>query len=87
MDFSIIKNSGRRYLKINLKIIKVIKIFFTFSGDVQLDHCKLYVKNISKALNEDGLRAVFEKYATKVRVFLSRDPKKRYAIASFDSPG
>ncbi|CAH2083668.1 unnamed protein product [Euphydryas editha] len=52
----------------------------------QLDHCKLYVKNISKALNQDGLKSLFSKYGNCIKVFLSNDPTKRYALVTYETP-
>ncbi|XP_061381766.1 uncharacterized protein LOC116778337 isoform X5 [Danaus plexippus] len=56
-------------------------------GGVQLDHCKLYVTNISRALNEEGLTTAFSKYGTLVKVHVSRDPAKRYALITYETPG
>ncbi|CAH2083666.1 unnamed protein product [Euphydryas editha] len=52
----------------------------------ELDHCKLYVKNISKALNQDGLKSLFSKYGNCIKVFLSNDPTKRYALVTYETP-
>ncbi|XP_069364573.1 uncharacterized protein [Maniola hyperantus] len=57
------------------------------SGGVQLDHCKLYVTNITKAINEEGLRTAFAAYGNLLQVHLSKDPLKRYALISYETPG
>ncbi|XP_045783447.1 uncharacterized protein LOC123879657 isoform X3 [Maniola jurtina] len=56
------------------------------SGGVQLDHCKLYITNIPKAINEEGLRNAFAAYGNLVQVHLSKDPQKRYGLVSYESP-
>ncbi|CAG4969350.1 unnamed protein product [Colias eurytheme] len=53
---------------------------------VQLDHNRLYVSNIPQTLSEEGLKMVFIKYGTIVKLFMSRDPKKRYAMITYESP-
>ncbi|KAL0809006.1 hypothetical protein ABMA28_012655 [Loxostege sticticalis] len=57
------------------------------SGGVQLDHCRLYIRNIPKALNDEGLRTAFSKYGTLLEVFVSRDPLKKYALVRYETPG
>ncbi|CAH2064604.1 unnamed protein product, partial [Iphiclides podalirius] len=56
-------------------------------GGVQLDQCRLYITNIPKTLNEDGLRTLFSKYGTNVAAFLSKDAQKRFGLVTFESPG
>ncbi|XP_037300902.1 uncharacterized protein LOC115453310 isoform X1 [Manduca sexta] len=56
------------------------------SDGVQLDHCRLYITNIPKGLNDEGLRSAFANYGNLVEVHLSKDPQKRYALVSFESP-
>ncbi|KAJ8704968.1 hypothetical protein PYW08_012288 [Mythimna loreyi] len=56
-------------------------------SDVNLDHCRLYIRNIPKALNEEGLRSAFAKFGTLVEVFLSKDPQKNYALVKYETPG
>ncbi|XP_045508904.1 uncharacterized protein LOC123704569 isoform X1 [Colias croceus] len=53
---------------------------------VQLDHNRLYVSNIPQTLSEEGLKMVFIKYGTIVKLFMSKDPKKRYAMITYESP-
>ncbi|XP_046976183.1 uncharacterized protein LOC124542267 [Vanessa cardui] len=57
----------------------------TDSG-VQLDHCKLYVTNIPKTLKQEGLRNLFSKYGNCLKIFLSNDPSKRYALIWYETP-
>ncbi|XP_047039960.1 uncharacterized protein LOC124644555 isoform X4 [Helicoverpa zea] len=58
------------------------------SGEAsQLDHCRLYIKNIPKGLNEEGLRSAFAKFGTLTQVFLSRDPQKSYGLVKYETPG
>ncbi|XP_041983463.1 uncharacterized protein LOC121736370 isoform X2 [Aricia agestis] len=54
-------------------------------GGVQLDHCRLYVTNLPKNLNEQGLTALFSKFGNIVKIHLSRDPTKRYAFVFFEA--
>ncbi|XP_039762730.1 uncharacterized protein LOC120635687 isoform X4 [Pararge aegeria] len=56
------------------------------SGGVQLDHCKLYVKNITKAINEEGLRTAFAAYGNIQKVYFSKDPHKRFALITYETP-
>ncbi|XP_047542916.1 uncharacterized protein LOC125075261 isoform X3 [Vanessa atalanta] len=55
-------------------------------GGVQLDHCKLYVTNIPKTLKQEGLRNLFSKYGNCLKIFLSNDPSKRYALIWYETP-
>ncbi|XP_050556967.1 uncharacterized protein LOC118280922 isoform X4 [Spodoptera frugiperda] len=57
------------------------------SADVNLDHCRLYIKNVPKGLNEEGLRAAFAKFGTLLEVHLSKDPQKSYGLVRFETPG
>ncbi|KPJ09358.1 Eukaryotic translation initiation factor 3 subunit G [Papilio machaon] len=57
------------------------------AGGVQLDQSRLYITNIPKNLNEDGLRTVFAKYGTLKETFLSRDQNKRYGLIKYETPG
>ncbi|XP_053622408.1 uncharacterized protein LOC128682009 isoform X3 [Plodia interpunctella] len=57
------------------------------SGVVQLDHKRLYITNIPNVLNEEGLRTAFSKYGTLLEVHMSKDPNKKYALVSFETPG
>ncbi|CAH0602398.1 unnamed protein product [Chrysodeixis includens] len=57
------------------------------SGGVNLDHCRLYIKNIPKGLNEEGLRAAFAKFGTLKETYLSKDPQKHYGLVRFETPG
>ncbi|XP_026748088.1 uncharacterized protein LOC113509034 isoform X4 [Trichoplusia ni] len=57
------------------------------SGGVELDHCRLYIKNIPKGLNEEGLRAAFAKFGALQETFLSKDPQKNYGFVKFETPG
>ncbi|CAK1592070.1 unnamed protein product [Parnassius mnemosyne] len=56
-------------------------------GGVNLDHCRLYITNIPKTLNEEGLRTAFAKYGTLTEAFLSKDTQKRYGLISYETPG
>ncbi|XP_022833617.1 uncharacterized protein LOC111361441 isoform X5 [Spodoptera litura] len=56
-------------------------------GDGNLDHCRLYIKNIPKGLNDEGLRALFAKFGTLVEVYLSKDPQKSYALVRYETAG
>ncbi|XP_045541148.1 uncharacterized protein LOC106716954 [Papilio machaon] len=56
-------------------------------GGVQLDQSRLYITNIPKNLNEDGMRTVFAKYGTLKEIFLSRDQNKRYGLIKYETPG
>ncbi|XP_045489133.1 uncharacterized protein LOC110997302 isoform X3 [Pieris rapae] len=53
---------------------------------VQLDHNKLYVTNIPQTLSEEGLRLAFTKYGNVIKIYMSKDPKKRYAFIFYESP-
>ncbi|XP_072946814.1 uncharacterized protein [Epargyreus clarus] len=55
------------------------------SGGVQLNHNCLYVTNIPKGLTREGIRAAFARFGTLVRVYLSLDPFKRYALVTFET--
>ncbi|XP_028176799.1 uncharacterized protein LOC114364710 isoform X4 [Ostrinia furnacalis] len=57
------------------------------SGGVQLDHCRLYIRNIPNALNEDGIRTAFSKYGNLHEVYVSKDPAKKYALVRYETPG
>ncbi|KPJ21362.1 hypothetical protein RR48_00472 [Papilio machaon] len=56
-------------------------------GGVQLDQSRLYITNIPKNLNEDGMRTIFAKYGTLKETFLSRDQNKRYGLIKYETPG
>ncbi|CAH0404127.1 unnamed protein product [Chilo suppressalis] len=57
------------------------------SGGAQYDHCRLYIRNIPKALNDEGLRTAFSKFGTLTEVFLSKDQLKKYALVRYETPG
>ncbi|XP_013178912.1 PREDICTED: uncharacterized protein LOC106126015 isoform X4 [Papilio xuthus] len=56
-------------------------------GAVRLDQSRLYITNIPKNLNEDGLRTVFSTFGTLKETFLSRDQNKRFALVKYETPG
>ncbi|XP_075989725.1 vreteno isoform X1 [Anticarsia gemmatalis] len=52
-----------------------------------LDHCRLYITNIPKGLNDEGLRSAFSKFGTLIETYLSRDPNKKYGLVRYETPG